>query len=277
VVLRRAHRRPPGASDITIHRSATKSGLIASPICPAWLASVFAFHTRNPICIARTCNWTLRAAKQVEATLLYPPAVGGPSLATSIFSTRVCLNNSCFARSACNGKTRALPLAMRMVGPRSAIWHALIRKNHAAHISIVGSRSRRSRQDSDGRPFYYGHMNAQESFKKHEAEYRVDHVPFTMMVLCLKMKIRFCGERRCQRETRFNNLAGHELRRRFKRRARRFLQGLHYPESVQELRRSFPPRHNKVSQSFTGLSGARKIDQLASVSGHKFLEWVAAR
>jgi sulfate adenylyltransferase len=78
-------------------------------------------------------------------------------------------------------KLSLLPLAMRMGGPREAIWHALIRKNHGVTHFIVGRDHAGPGNDSDGKPFY-GPYEAQELFKKHEKDIGVTMVPFNMMV-----------------------------------------------------------------------------------------------
>ena len=70
---------------------------------------------------------------------------------------------------------------MRMGGPREAIWHALIRKNHGCTHFIVGRDHAGPGKDTDGKPFY-GPYEAQELFKKHEADIGVTMVPFSMMV-----------------------------------------------------------------------------------------------
>ena len=78
-------------------------------------------------------------------------------------------------------KLALLPLAMRMGGPREALWHAIIRKNHGCSHFIVGRDHAGPGNDADGKPFY-GPYEAQELFRKHEAEIGVEMVPFQMMV-----------------------------------------------------------------------------------------------
>ena len=74
-----------------------------------------------------------------------------------------------------------LPLAMRMGGPREAVWHAIIRKNHGVTHFIVGRDHAGPGNDSKGEPFY-GPYDAQELVAQHEDELGVEMVPFRNMV-----------------------------------------------------------------------------------------------
>src|SRR5947209_16108474 len=73
-----------------------------------------------------------------------------------------------------------LPLAMRMGGPREAVWHAIIRKNHGVTHFIVGRDHAGPGSDGDGRP-YYGAYDAQDLLREHEEEIGVRMVPFRQM------------------------------------------------------------------------------------------------
>ena len=230
---------------------------------------VVAFQTRNPMHRAHV-ELTLRAAKQVETNLLLHPAVGVTKLGDVDYFTRVrCYQRLLTKYPHDTAKLALLPLAMRMGGPREAIWHGLIRKNHGCTHMIVGRDHAGPGKDADGKPFY-GHYEAQELFRKHEADIGVCMVPFNMMVY-VEDEDKYFPEDEVPKGTHVLHLSGTELRQRLNE-GRDIPAWFTYPEVVQELRRSFPPRHKQgVTVFFTGLSGAGK-STIASVLVTKFLE-----
>jgi sulfate adenylyltransferase len=162
-----------------------------------------------------------------------------------------------------------LPLAMRMGGPREAIWHALIRKNHGCSHFIVGRDHAGPGNDENGKPFY-GPYDAQELFKKHEKDMGVTMVPFQMMVY-LENEDRYVPDNEVPAGARVLNISGTELRQRLNE-GRDIPAWFTYPEVVQELRKSYPPRYKQgVTIFFTGLSGSGK-STIANALIIKFLE-----
>ena len=230
---------------------------------------VVAFQTRNPMHRAHV-ELTFRAAKQVEANLLIQPVVGMTKPGDVDYFTRVrCYQLLLSKFPAGTVKLSLLPLAMRMGGPREAIWHALIRKNHGVTHFIVGRDHAGPGKDETGKPFY-GPYEAQELFKKHEADIGVTMVPFNMMVY-LEDQDQYVPDNEVKNGARVLNISGTELRERLN--TGRDIPGwFTYPEVVQELRRSFPPRHKQgLTIFFTGLSGSGK-STIANVLMTKFLE-----
>ncbi len=230
---------------------------------------VVAFQTRNPMHRAHV-ELTFRAAKQVEANLLIHPSVGMTKPGDVDYFTRVrCYQLLLSKFPAGSVKLSMLPLAMRMGGPREAIWHALIRKNHGVTHFIVGRDHAGPGKDSDGKNFY-GPYDAQELFKKHEADIGVTMVPFNMMVY-LEDQDQYVPDNEVTNGSRVLNISGTELRDRLNE-GRDIPSWFTYPEVVQELRRSYPPRHKQgVTIFFTGLSGSGK-STIANVLVTKFLE-----
>lgn len=230
---------------------------------------VVAFQTRNPMHRAHV-ELTFRAAKQVEANLLIHPSVGMTKPGDVDYFTRVrCYQLLLSKFPAGSVKLSMLPLAMRMGGPREAIWHALIRKNHGVTHFIVGRDHAGPGKDSDGKNFY-GPYDAQELFKKHEADIGVTMVPFNMMVY-LEDKDQYVPDNEVTNGSRVLNISGTELRDRLNE-GRDIPSWFTYPEVVHELRRSYPPRHKQgVTIFFTGLSGSGK-STIANVLVTKFLE-----
>ena len=230
---------------------------------------VVAFQTRNPMHRAHQ-ELTLRAAKTVEANLLLNPSVGMTKPGDVDYFTRVrCYQLLLSKYPPGTVKLALLPLAMRMGGPREAIWHALIRKNHGCTHFIVGRDHAGPGKDETGKPFY-GPYQAQELFKNNEADIGVTMVPFNMMVY-LEDEDRYVPTDEVKPGARVLDISGTELRQRLNE-GRDIPAWFTYPEVVQELRRSFPPRHKQgVTIFFTGLSGSGK-STIANALMTKFLE-----
>lgn len=230
---------------------------------------VVAFQTRNPMHRAHQ-ELTFRAAKQVEANLLLHPSVGMTKPGDVDYFTRVrCYQLLLSKYPQATVKLSMLPLAMRMGGPREAIWHGIIRKNHGCTHFIVGRDHAGPGNDTDGKPFY-GPYDAQQLFKKHEADIGVTMVPFNMMVY-LEDQDKYVPDNEVPKGSRVLNISGTELRQRLNE-GRDIPTWFTYPEVVQELRRSYPPRHKQgVTIFFTGLSGSGK-STIANVLLTKFLE-----
>jgi sulfate adenylyltransferase len=230
---------------------------------------IVAFQTRNPMHRAHQ-ELTFRAAKQVEANLLIHPSVGMTKPGDVDYFTRVrCYQLLLSKYPQGTVKLSLLPLAMRMGGPREAIWHGIIRKNHGCTHFIVGRDHAGPGKDVDGKPFY-GPYEAQELFRKHQKDINVTMVPFNMMVY-LEDQDKYVPDNEVPEGSRVLNISGTELRQRLNE-GRDIPGWFTYPEVVQELRRSFPPRHRQgVTIFFTGLSGSGK-STIANVLLTKFLE-----
>ena len=230
---------------------------------------IVAFQTRNPMHRAHV-ELTFRAAKQVEASLLIHPVVGMTKPGDVDYFTRVrCYQLLVGKYPASTAKLALVPFAMRMGGPREAIWHALIRKNYGCTHLIVGRDHAGPGKDTDGKPFY-GPYEAQELFAKHEKEIGVNQVPFQMMVY-LEDKDKYFPDNEVPEGARVLNISGTDLRTRLNE-GRDIPSWFTYPEVAVELRKSFPPRAKQgVTIFFSGLSGSGK-STIANVLMTKFLE-----
>jgi sulfate adenylyltransferase len=217
---------------------------------------VVAFQTRNPMHRAHQ-ELTLRAAFDVEANLLIHPVVGMTKPGDVDHYTRVrCYEHLLGRYPEQTTMLSLLPLAMRMGGPREALWHAIIRKNYGCTHLIVGRDHAGPGKDSKGEDFY-GPYDAQELLKEHEEELDISMVPFRMMVYA-ENRAQYVPVDATTDEDNVLNISGTELR-------RRLAEGLEipewfsFPEVVAELRRTHPPRDKQgFTVFFTGLSGSGK-------------------
>jgi len=230
---------------------------------------IVAFQTRNPMHRAHV-ELTLRAAKQLEANLLIHPSVGMTKPGDVDHYTRVRCYQAVLEGYPMHTATLSLlPLAMRMGGPREAVWHAIIRKNYGCTHFIVGRDHAGPGSDSDGKPFY-GPYDAQQLLAAHTDELGVAMVPFQMMVY-VEDRDEYMPDDEVPEDTRVLNISGTELRRRLNE-GREIPPWFTYPAVVTELRRSYPPRHKQgFTVFFTGLSGSGK-STIANVLLTKFLE-----
>ncbi len=218
--------------------------------------TVVAFQTRNPLHRAHY-ELTLRAAKEVEANLLIHPVVGMTKPGDIDHYTRVrCYQALLDHYPKYTAKLSLLPLAMRMGGPREAVWHAIIRRNHGCTHFIVGRDHAGPGADSSGTPFY-GPYDAQELLAGHADEIGVQMVPFKQMVY-VEDKDTYMPTDQVPEGARVLDISGTELRARLAD-GREIPEWFTFPDVAKELRRTHPPRAKQgFTVFFTGLSGSGK-------------------
>ncbi|SDW41819.1 sulfate adenylyltransferase [Albimonas donghaensis] len=217
---------------------------------------IVAFQTRNPLHRAHQ-ELTFRAAKEAQANLLIHPVVGMTKPGDVDHFTRVrCYEAVLDKYPSSTTALSLLPLAMRMAGPREAVWHGLIRRNHGVTHFIVGRDHAGPGKNSAGEDFY-GPYDAQELFRAHEDEIGVTMVDFKHMVY-VQERAQYEPADEIEDGVTVLNISGTELR-------RRLAEGLDipewfsFPEVVKELRRTKPPRAQQGFTVFlTGLSGSGK-------------------
>ncbi|KAI9893052.1 MAG: Sulfate adenylyltransferase [Vezdaea aestivalis] len=206
---------------------------------------VVAFQTRNPMHRAHR-ELTVRAARARQANVLIHPVVGLTKPGDIDHFTRVRVYQALLPRYP-NGMAvlGLLPLAMRMGGPREALWHAIIRKNHGATHFIVGRDHAGPGKNSAGKEFY-GPYDAQTLVEKYRSELGIEVVEFQQMTY-LPDSDEYAPVDEVKEGTRTLDISGTELRARL-RSGRDIPTWFSYPEVVRVLRESHPPRS---AQGFT--------------------------
>ena len=217
---------------------------------------IVAFQTRNPLHRAHQ-ELTFRAAREAEANLLIQPVVGMTKPGDIDHFTRVrCYEHVLEQYPEQTTQLSLINLAMRMGGPREALWHGIIRKNYGCTHFIIGRDHAGPGNDRSGEPFY-GPYDAQDLFKAHEEELDITMVPFKMMVY-VENKAEYLPADATEPSDKVLNLCGTEFRRRL-REGLEIPEWFSYPKIVQELRRAHPPKHQQgFTVFFTGLSGSGK-------------------
>ncbi len=217
---------------------------------------VVAFQTRNPLHRAHQ-ELTFRAAKEAAANLLIHPVVGLTKPGDVDHFTRVrCYEAVLDKYPAATTTMSLLNLAMRMAGPREAVWHGLIRKNHGCTHMIVGRDHAGPGKNSAGDDFY-GPYDAQNLFREHQDEIGIEMVDFKHMVY-VEDRAQYEPADEVPEGSNVLNISGTELRRRL-REGLEIPEWFSFPEVVTELRRRYPPRSQQgFTVFFTGFSGSGK-------------------
>ncbi|KAK5096838.1 Sulfate adenylyltransferase [Lithohypha guttulata] len=217
---------------------------------------VVAFQTRNPMHRAHR-ELTVRAARDRQANVLIHPVVGLTKPGDIDHFTRVRVYQALMPRYP-NGMAvlGLLGLAMRMGGPREAIWHAIIRKNHGATHFIVGRDHAGPGKNSKGVDFY-GPYDAQTAIEKYREELGIEVVEFQQMTY-LPDADEYQPKNTVAEGVKTLDISGTELRRRLRVGAP-IPEWFSYPEVVKVLRESNPPRHTQGFTIFlTGLWNSGK-------------------
>ena len=221
-------------------------------------ANVVAFQTRNPLHRVHE-ELTKRAADAVGGVLLLHPVVGMTRPGDVDHFTRVrtykALTENYYEKDRI--LLSLLPLAMRMAGPREALWHALIRRNHGANHFVVGRDHAGPGNDSTGKPFY-GAYDAQELAEKHSEELGVKIVPFSELVY-LPDEERYEEVSKIPAATKTASISGTQVREQYLNAGRLLPDWFTRPEVAEILSESYPPRFKQgLCVWFTGLSGSGK-------------------
>ncbi len=221
-------------------------------------SNVVAFQTRNPLHRAHE-ELTKRAVQEVDGVLLLHPVVGLTKPGDVDHFTRVRTYKVLADRYYDKDRIllALLPLAMRLAGPKEALWHAIIRRNYGANHLIVGRDHAGPGNDSSGKPFY-GPYDAQELVSRYEDELGVKMVPFRQLVY-LPDENRYEEVSKVPEELRRADISLTQVREEYLSNGRPLPDWFTRPEVATILSESYPPKHKQgVCIWFTGLSGAGK-------------------
>jgi sulfate adenylyltransferase len=213
---------------------------------------------------------TIRAALQIQANLLVHPSVGMAEASDVGYYIRVrCYQALLSTYPKDTAKLALVPVAMRMGGPREAVWHAIIRKNCGCSHFIVGRDHAGPGNDENGKPFYSPYA-AQELLATYENEIGITAVPVQTLVY-LEHHDSYVPEDEVPNGVKPLKISGAEMR-------VHLAQGgeiptwFTFPEIARELQSHYPPRHKQgFCVFFTGLSGSGK-STIANVLLLKLLE-----
>ena len=230
---------------------------------------VIAFQTRNPMHRAHF-ELTRLAMEQHNAKLLIHPVIGISKPGDIDHFTRVkCYQHIIKHYPENSVELSLINLAMRMAGPKEALWHAIIRKNYGCNYIIIGRDHAGPGVDAKGKP-YYQPYDAQELISQYQEELEIKMVPFQEMVFA-KNKRNYLPLDQIKEEDQIETLSGTQFKELLKQRTE-IPNWYSFPEVVHELRRRYPKLHNQgLTVFFTGLSGAGK-STLANALVYKLME-----
>ncbi|MDP6124763.1 MAG: bifunctional sulfate adenylyltransferase/adenylylsulfate kinase [Candidatus Latescibacteria bacterium] len=220
--------------------------------------NVVAFQTRNPMHRVHE-ELTKRATDEIDGVLLLHPVVGMTKPGDVDYFTRVRTYKALADNHYDPDRIvlSLLPLAMRMGGPREALWHMIIRRNYGANHLIVGRDHAGPGNGSDGEPIY-GPYDAMEAAEKYSDELGVGVVPFKLFVH-LPEEDRYEDVSVVAEGTKTESISGTQVRDDYLNRGRTLPGWFTRPEVADILADAYPPRHQQgVCIWMTGLSGSGK-------------------
>lgn len=220
--------------------------------------NVVAFQTRNPLHRVHE-ELTKRAIAKIDGVLLLHPSVGMTKPGDVDHYTRVRTYRALAQNHYDPDRIllSLLPLAMRMGGPREALWHAIIRRNYGCNHFVVGRDHAGPGKDSTGKPFY-GPYDAQNLVVQYSEEIGVTVIPFQMLVY-LPDEDRYEEETKVPAQVRTASISGTQVRENYLQKGRQLPEWFTRPEVAKILGEAYPPLHRQgVCIWFTGLANSGK-------------------
>jgi sulfate adenylyltransferase len=220
--------------------------------------NVVAFQTRNPMHRIHE-ELTKRAADEIHGSLLIHPVVGLTKPGDVDHYTRVRVYRTMVERYYDPHKTllSLVPLAMRMAGPREALWHAIIRRNYGATHFIIGRDHAGPGNDSNGKPFY-GPYEAQMMLSQYGDEIGVQPIEFKELVY-LADEDRYEQRSEVPDDARIFSISGTQVRDEYLSKGEMLPEWFTRQETALILQEMYPPKHEQgLCLWFTGLSGSGK-------------------
>ncbi len=220
--------------------------------------NVVAFQTRNPMHRIHE-ELTKRAADEVNGSLLIHPVVGMTKPGDVDHYTRVRVYRALSENYYDQNRTllSLLPLAMRMAGPREALWHAIIRRNYGANYFIIGRDHAGPGNDSHGKPFY-GPYEAQLMLTQYGEEIGVQPIEFKTLIYMADEE-RYEEQEKVPEEARIFSISGTQVRDDYLAKGKTLPEWFTRRETAEILQQMYPPRHKQgICIWFTGLSGSGK-------------------
>ncbi|HEB96224.1 MAG TPA: bifunctional sulfate adenylyltransferase/adenylylsulfate kinase [Sedimenticola thiotaurini] len=231
---------------------------------------VLAFHSSNPIHRLHR-ELILSSAKEHGCHILLHPAVGVTKPGDLHYYARVHCYKAIRHHFPHNlSALSLLPLAMRMAGPREALWHAIVNRNYGCSHFLVGpDHASPPLNGSDTR--HYATYQAQELALKHQDDLGIRIVPAEEWRYAPSKK-RFLPVSQLRK----SGIEGESFSNSQLKQALTCNQEIpdwfSYPNVIQELSRAYPSRATQgFTLFFTGLSGSGK-STIAGILYAKLIE-----
>ena len=229
---------------------------------------IIAFQTRNPMHRAHYAL-TLRALRDYEANLLIHPSDGAAPDDIQHYARIRCYQKLLEHYPEQTTQLALLPLAMRMAGPREALWHGIIRQNYGCTHMIVG-RDHAGPTFGEAQQSFYSPYAAQDLFSQYQNEIELQMIPMQEMVYVTE-RAEYIPLNEVSPEQTVQKISGTELRRRFAEDLP-IPEWFSFPDVVAQLRAAYPPKHQQgFTVLLTGLPSAGKTT-LAHALQWRFME-----
>jgi len=208
-------------------------------------SKIIAFQTRNPIHRAQYA--LIRQATETEdARLLIHPVIGMTMSGDVDPVIRVKCYEKILQRFAPHYALLSIvPMAMRMAGPREALWHALIQKNYGVTHFIIGRDHASPGLDGQNHAFYSIDA-AQTLVQEHAKEIGIDILAFPTVVY-VKEKSKYVSINDIGPEDTPLDILESELHRKLES-CENIPDWYSFPEVLTILKKAYPP---KLTQGYT--------------------------